>query len=134
LNGDTIPRGYVPGANPTIVIYNASAVKIYNATTNSPKLFENKIIFLYILSKNALAYYTQNYNSTTMNLLRSITKSGCNPTTVSYNARVVKIYYAKSSLVHSENKNIFSTLKKCSSLLQLWRCGCKFNSRRIAVG
>jgi hypothetical protein len=31
--------------------------------------------------------------------------------------------------VHYENKNIFFNLKKRSSLLQRWRCSCKFRSR-----
>jgi hypothetical protein len=34
-------------------------------------------------------------------------KAGANPTTVSYNASVVKIYNATNSLVRFENKNIF---------------------------
>jgi hypothetical protein len=33
---------------------------------------------------------------------------GANPTTVSYNASVVNIYNATSSLVHFENNNILS--------------------------
>jgi hypothetical protein len=33
--------------------------------------------------------------------------AGANPTTVSYNARVVKIYSGTSSLVRFENKNVF---------------------------
>jgi hypothetical protein len=43
-----------PGANPTIVIYNASAVKMYNAravkiynAASRPVRFENKYIFFY---------------------------------------------------------------------------------------
>jgi hypothetical protein len=39
------------GANPTIVSYNASVIKIYNST-NSLVRFEKKNIF-----ENALAYY-----------------------------------------------------------------------------
>jgi hypothetical protein len=35
-----------PGANPTIASYNASAVKIYDATSSLVR-FENKNIFLY---------------------------------------------------------------------------------------
>jgi hypothetical protein len=45
-----------PGANPTIVSYNASAVKIYNATSNLVR-FENKNCFQ-LLPKNGLAYYS----------------------------------------------------------------------------
>jgi hypothetical protein len=37
----------MPGANPTIVSYNASGVKIYNAT-NSLVLYENKNIFFLV--------------------------------------------------------------------------------------
>jgi hypothetical protein len=38
--------GLAPGANPTIVCYNASAVKIYNATSSLVR-FENINIFIY---------------------------------------------------------------------------------------
>jgi hypothetical protein len=41
-----------PGANPTIASYNASAVKIYNATSSQLR-FENE---LFLLCTNALAY------------------------------------------------------------------------------
>jgi hypothetical protein len=41
----------MPGANPAVVTYNGSAVKIYN-TASSLVRFENKII-----QKNVLAYY-----------------------------------------------------------------------------
>jgi hypothetical protein len=43
-----------PGSYPTIASYNASAVKIYNASS-SPLRFENKNIFSFT-KKNALAY------------------------------------------------------------------------------
>jgi hypothetical protein len=46
---------FEPGANPTILCYNASAVKNYNATSSRER-FENKYIFSYN-GKNALAYY-----------------------------------------------------------------------------
>jgi hypothetical protein len=36
----------LPGANPTTVSYNASAVKIYNATRSLVR-FENKDVFVY---------------------------------------------------------------------------------------
>jgi hypothetical protein len=42
------------------------------------------------------------------------------PTTASYNASVVKIYNATSSLVYFENLNIFFYFEKRSILLQ--RC------------
>jgi hypothetical protein len=42
-------------ANPTLVSYNASAVKIYNAAS-SPMCFGNRYV-LSSTSKNALAYY-----------------------------------------------------------------------------
>jgi hypothetical protein len=44
-----------PGANPTIVSYNASAVEIHNATSSLVR-FEGKNIFLYI-EETALVYY-----------------------------------------------------------------------------
>jgi hypothetical protein len=44
-----------PGSNPTILSYNASDVKFYNATSSLVH-FENKKIFAPTL-KNALAYY-----------------------------------------------------------------------------
>jgi hypothetical protein len=62
---------FCPGANPTIVSYNASAVKVYNASA-------------------------------------------------------VKVYNATSSLVRFKVKNIFFYSEKRSSLLQRWRCICKF--------
>jgi hypothetical protein len=49
---------WIPGANPTIVSYSASAVKIYNAT-NSLVRFENKNIFFNL--KNALVYYKERW-------------------------------------------------------------------------
>jgi hypothetical protein len=57
--------------------------------------------------------------------------SGANPTIVSYNARVVKIYSATSSLVRFENQIKFFYFEKRSGLLQRWHCSCKFTSRRI---
>jgi hypothetical protein len=55
LNSEVV--GSAPGANPTIVSYNASAVKIYNATISLVH-FENKTIFykfvmLYVAYFNA---------------------------------------------------------------------------------
>jgi hypothetical protein len=44
-----------PAANPTVVIYSASAVKIYNGTSSQVR-FENRKFFLHKM-KNALAYY-----------------------------------------------------------------------------
>jgi hypothetical protein len=52
----TYERWRIAGANPSIVSYNASAVKIYNAT-NSLASFENKNILLQLQCKNALAYH-----------------------------------------------------------------------------
>jgi hypothetical protein len=42
-----------------------------------------------------------------------------------------KIYSATNSMARFYNKNNFSLTYKCSSLLQRWRCSCKFKSRRI---
>jgi hypothetical protein len=58
-----------------------------------------------------------------------IPSSGANPTIASYNASAAKVYNATSSLVHFEN-NILFNYEKRSSLLQRWRCSCKYNSRR----
>jgi hypothetical protein len=44
-----------PGANPTIVSYNASAVKICNATSSQERL-QSKTIFFWILLNPALSY------------------------------------------------------------------------------
>jgi hypothetical protein len=41
--------------------------------------------------------------------------AGANSTILSYNAGVLKIYNAASSLVRLENKNIFSALKNTSA-------------------
>jgi hypothetical protein len=57
--------------------------------------------------------------------------SGANPTIASYNASAVKIYNAMCGLVRFENKTILFYYEKGSSLLQRWRCSCKFKSRRI---
>jgi hypothetical protein len=43
-----------PGANPTIVIYNASAVEIYNSTGSLVR-FENK--YFLFTDENALVYF-----------------------------------------------------------------------------
>jgi hypothetical protein len=51
---------------------------------------------------------------------------GADPTIASYNASAVKIYNAACSLVRFENKNIFFYREKRLSLLQRWRCSCKF--------
>jgi hypothetical protein len=57
--------------------------------------------------------------------------AGANPTIASYNASAVKFYSATSSLVRFENRFFFFYFEKCSSLLQRWRCSCKFKNRRI---
>jgi hypothetical protein len=48
---------------------------------------------------------------------------GANPTIVIYNAT--------GSLARFKNKNILFCFEKHSSLLQRWRCSCKFKNRRI---
>jgi hypothetical protein len=50
---------------------------------------------------------------------------------VIYNASVVNFYNATGSLARFENKNILFCFEKRSSLLQRWRCSCKFKNRRI---
>jgi hypothetical protein len=56
--------------------------------------------------------------------------TGANPTTSIYNASVVNFYNAIGNLARFEN-NFFIILLKHSSLLQRWRCNCKFKGRRI---
>jgi hypothetical protein len=56
---------------------------------------------------------------------------GANPTIASYNANVVIFYNATDSLTRFENIIILFYFEKLSSLLQRWRCSCKFKSRRI---
>jgi hypothetical protein len=56
---------------------------------------------------------------------------GANPMIVGYNASVVNFYNSTGSRARFENKNIFFYFEKRSSLLQRWRCSCKFKSRRI---
>jgi hypothetical protein len=54
-----------------------------------------------------------------------------NPTIASYNASVIIFYNATGSLARFKIKNIIFYFEKRSSLLQCWRCTCKFKSRRI---
>jgi hypothetical protein len=58
---------------------------------------------------------------------------GANPKITSYNASVVNFYNATGSLARFENINILFCFEKRSSLLQRWRCGCKFKSRKIGT-
>jgi hypothetical protein len=46
--------GLTPGGNPTIVSYNASSVKVHNATSSLAR-FENKKYLIFF--ENALAFY-----------------------------------------------------------------------------
>jgi hypothetical protein len=48
-----------------------------------------------------------------------------------YNASDVNFYNATGSPARFENKNILFYFEKRSSLLQRWRCSCKFRGRRI---
>jgi hypothetical protein len=56
---------------------------------------------------------------------------GANPTIESYNASAIEFYNATGSLVRLENKTILFYFEKRSSLLQRWRCSCKFRRHRI---
>jgi hypothetical protein len=56
---------------------------------------------------------------------------GTNPTIASYNASIVNFYNATGSLARFGNKNFLLKFEKRCSLLQRWRCSCKFKSRRI---
>jgi hypothetical protein len=58
---------------------------------------------------------------------------GANPTIASYNAGAVKFYNGTSSPVRFENNIFLLYFKKRPSLLQRWRCSCKFRSRRIGT-
>jgi hypothetical protein len=55
---------------------------------------------------------------------------GPNPTTLSYNARVVIFFNATGSLARFENNFLKFYFEKRSSLLQRWFCIWKFKSRR----
>jgi hypothetical protein len=55
-----------PEPNPTTAIYNASAVKIYDALSSLVH-YENNKYFLH-LEKNALAYYNAGVNSKVVGL------------------------------------------------------------------
>jgi hypothetical protein len=61
----------------------------------------------------------------------SITKLGANPTIASYNASVVKFYNAMGSLARLNFYLFIFFFEKRYSLLQRWRCSCKFKNRRI---
>jgi hypothetical protein len=63
--------------------------------------FENKSLFHF--EKNVQAYYNAGV---------VVVNSGANPTTLCYNASVVKIYNATGSLVRFEEKNSFFHFEK----------------------
>jgi hypothetical protein len=84
-----------PAADPPAESYNARRLKKINATGSLVR-FENKSLFHF--EKNVQAYY--NAGVVVVNL-------GANPTTLCYNASVVKIYNATGSLVRFENKSLF---------------------------
>jgi hypothetical protein len=59
------------------------------------------------------------------------TNSWASLTTSIYNASIVNFYNVTGSKACFENKNIIFYFEKRSSLLQRWRCRCKFKNRRI---
>jgi hypothetical protein len=97
------------GANPTNVIFNVSAVKIYNATSSLLRV-EIKSTFFCLIRKTLLP-------TTTLALYKVVNSKvvglapGTNPTIASYNASVVIFYNATGSLVHfKKNMLIKKTL------------------------
>jgi hypothetical protein len=76
--------------------------------------------------KTAVVIYERRVSSWVWNF-----HPGANPTIASYNASVVNFYNATGSLARFKNKNILFYLGKVPSLLQRWRCSCKFKDRRI---
>jgi hypothetical protein len=81
--------------------------------------------YILILRKHGLGYILAGFDT------NSSGHPEANPTIAIYNAGGVKSYNATSSLVRFETKQFSSNLKKRSSLLQRWRCSCKFKSRRV---
>jgi hypothetical protein len=105
-----------PGANPTIASYKTLARYVCSLSQSKPGTNPT------IASYKTLARYVCS---------SSQSKPGTNPTIASYNASVVNFYNAAGSLTRFENKNILFYFEKRCSLLQRWRCICKFKSRRI---
>jgi hypothetical protein len=80
----------------------------------------------------------QDWNSVFSNLrklytefLRALRTAGANPAIAIDNAGAVNFYNATDGLARFENKNILFYLEKRCSLIQRWRCSCKYKSRRI---
>jgi hypothetical protein len=73
--------------------------------------FENKYILYHL--KNSIAYLLGMYNTGVVAVNSEVVglSSGSNPSIVSYNANVVKIYNTTSSLVRFENNFLSFTLK-----------------------
>jgi hypothetical protein len=84
-----------------------------------PYSFQSQFVFKDVFSTDLLTSFNH--------LRRFESTPGPNPTIVSYNASVVKIYSTVGSQVRFEKKIYFE--KRCS-LLQRWRC-CKFRRRKI---
>jgi hypothetical protein len=82
-----------PGANPTFVSYNASAVIIYN--TSAVIIYNTSAVIIYNTSAVII------YNTSAV---------------IIYNASAVQIYSVTSSLVRFGNKNISAYLKKTLKL------------------
>jgi hypothetical protein len=86
--------------------------------------FAKIVIITLVVEKNANSF-AENWGKSQKIVIITSTP-GANPTIVSYEASVVKLYNATSGIVRFENTNIVFYSEKRSSLLQRWRCSCRF--------